>query len=376
MTLGIVLSGGGARGAYEAGVLSHAFGSIGRTPPAVIAGTSVGAFNGAFLAATFDDVARGMNHFVDRWQSIELSDVFRFGLRQAFDLHRVVFGGRGEVGIFDVAPLRSLLASGVPWPAVARNVGRGSVRALSISATHVRTGRTVVFAQSRHEPETRALAANISIVRRQIHPEHVLASTAIPVLFPPVQIEGELYFEGGLRLNTPMAPAIHFGADRLLVTANSPPAQEAPFARPDRTPGLSFLLGKVLNAFLLDHVTTDLLHLERINALLQEGIDRYGPDFLPGRRIIRTLVVRPSEDIGRLAQQHLARNRLRFDRIFGRSLLELLDVGEGLDADLASYLLFDGAFVRELIAMGRRDAAQRKEEIADFLRSEMAANAA
>ena len=378
MTLGIVLSGGGARGAYEAGVLSYVFGSIPHATADIIAGTSVGAYNGAFLAAISDDFQRGTRRFIDLWQSIELGSVFRFGVCQAADLGRVVLGGRGEVGVLDVSPLAEIVSSTVPWSRLAHNLAHGPIRALSISTTHVPTGRTIVFVDSRDAPRHRRLGTHLELVPSAIRPAHVLASTAIPVLFPPVRIDGELYCEGGLRLNTPMAPALELGADRLLVIAVSTPATHTSFSVPDSTPGLPFLLGKVLNAFLLDHVTVDLEHLDRINMLLQDGIDRYGSGFVDavnqnarqrGTRpwaVIQTLVIRPSIDIGRLAEAHLRKNRFRFDRILGRSVLRLLDVGEGQDADLASYLLFDGEFVRELVALGRKDAHERRDEIAAF----------
>ena len=140
------------------------------------------------------------------------------------------------------------------------------------------------------------------------------------------------------------------------------------------------MLGKVLNAFLLDHVNTDLLEVQRINDFLRDGVRAYGPEFLvklneaakargalAPRRLVNSLVLRPSTDIGQVAAEYLASHRVRFGKALGRAFISMLDVGAGADADLASYLLFDGGFAQTLIEMGRRDAHARRSEIEAFL---------
>ncbi|MBW2403428.1 MAG: hypothetical protein JRF42_06390, partial [Deltaproteobacteria bacterium] len=145
-------------------------------------------------------------------------------------------------------------------------------------------------------------------------------------------------------------------------------------------PGATYMLGKVLNAFLLDHLNTDLLEVQRINDFLKDGIHAYGPEFLDRineaakargalaeRRLLNSLVLRPTTDIGQVASDYLASNRVRFGKSLGRAFISMLDVGAGADADLASYLLFDGGFAQTLIEMGRRDAHARRDEIEAFL---------
>ena len=201
-------------------------------------------------------------------------------------------------------------------------------------------------------------------------------------MFPPVFIDTDLYCDGGLRLNTPLSPSIQLGADRVMVIAmsTSDEIRDTSELPRGRFPGLPFLLGKVLDAFLLDHVNLDLEELDRINAFLADGVAAYGASFVertnreaaargaPPRRPVQALAMRPSEDIGRLAAEFLRRERVSLRRVFGRTLLRLIDVGEGAEtADLASYLLFDGRFASTLIDLGYADAKARSHEIAAFL---------
>jgi NTE family protein len=221
-----------------------------------------------------------------------------------------------------------------------------------------------------------------ALVRRaRIGQHHVLASAAIPLIFPPVEIGDEIHCDGGLRLNTPMGPSVHLGMNRLLVIGLSTPHPPGARAVQDgKYPGATYMLGKVLNAFLLDHVNTDLLEVQRINDFLRDGVRAYGPEFLDRineagkargalaqRRLLSSLVLRPSIDIGQVASEYLASNRVRFGKSLGRAFISMLDVGAGADADLASYLLFDGGFAQTLIEMGRRDAHAKRAEIEAFL---------
>ncbi len=381
----IVLSGGGARGAYEAGVLRYLFGEFasrhGEPRLDVVSGTSVGAINGAFLASVVHDSAAGIQRLSTLWSELELDRVLGFGVGQAARLPRVLSGGNDGAGVFDVTPLTKIVGGNMRWADLARNVRRGRLRALTISATHVATGRPWCFVDRAPEvPLPTGMPPSMVVRADRIGPEHVLASAAIPILFPPVPVHGELYVDGGLRLNTPMSPAIHLGARRVLVIGlnTAPTAPAVPAFAPGVFPGVAFLVGKMMNAFLLDHVNADFYELERVNRMLDDGIALYGPDFVEKlneramtqgrspRERIHALAVHPSEDIGRLAATHLRTHRARFGKFLGRTLLRLLDIGEGADADLVSYLLFDGDFAQDLMDLGERDARAREEELARF----------
>jgi NTE family protein len=381
----IVLSGGGARGAYEAGILRYLFGEFrkrhGEPKLDVISGTSVGAINGAYLASVIHDTGPGIDRLIDLWSGLELDRVLGFGMGQAARLPRVLSGGQDGAGIFDVTPLTKVVGENMRWADLARNVRRGRLRAITISATHVATGRPWCFVDRAPDVELPSGMPPTMVVRAdRIGPEHVLASAAIPVLFPPVPVHGDLFVDGGLRLNTPMSPAIHMGCRRVLVIGlmRAPTAPATPAFAPGVFPGIAFLLGKMLNAFLLDHVNADFYELERVNKMLDDGVSIYGPDFVDRlneraisqgrapRERIHAVAVHPSEDIGRMAAAHMRAHRARFGKFLGRTLLRLLDLGEGADADLVSYLLFDGGFARDLMDLGERDAREREEDLARF----------
>ncbi|MEM1417912.1 MAG: patatin-like phospholipase family protein, partial [Myxococcota bacterium] len=316
------------------------------------------------------------------WRELELADVMRFGVRQMTVLHRVLLGGERATGLFDATPLIRLVGQGIDWRRLGRNLREGHLSAITVSATNVPTGRPVIFVDRAPGVARPGRFSQPQVVVRgvRIGPAHVLASAAIPVVFPPIRIGRQLHCDGGLRLNTPIAPALHLGVRRLLVVGVSDPEKEVTQVVPDdRYPGATFLLGKVLNAFLIDHLNSDLAELQRINQRLADGMAVYGPRYLekinaravargePARGIVPVVSVRPSEDLGEIASAMLAKGRKRFGRALGKPLLRLVDAGEGQDADLASYLLFDGEYARALMDLGRRDAMRQRDEIASLL---------
>jgi NTE family protein len=279
--------------------------------------------------------------------------------------------------------MADLVQREISWRAVTRCLRRRKLRALSVSCTEVSTGRTVVFMQTAPDVVIPVTAPLRTLFRAdRIGPPHALASAAIPILFPPVRIDREFFLDGGLRQNTPIAPALRLGATHIFAVGGSREVKgiatnEGGSQGPD-APGLAFLLGKILNAFLLDHIDVDIELLTRLNNVLEDGTRTYGEDFAdkmsseaqrrgaPTYRRVHSLRVRPSVDIGHLASEHVRRGRFRGDPFVTKRLLTLLDLGGGSEADLASYLLFDGAFCRQLIEMGRSDAKARRDELMEF----------
>jgi NTE family protein len=387
--MAMILSGGGARGAYEVGVLWYIFDDLtrlrGAPPPLdILSGTSVGAINACYLAAHLADPVLGLRRLVELWSELQLTRVLGFGMRQVIHLPRLAIGGGDEGrGLFDVRPMADLVQREISWRAVARCLRRRQLRALSVSCTEVSTGRTVVFMQTSPDLVIPATSPPRTLFRADhIGPHHALASAAIPLLFPAVKIDDELYLDGGLRQNTPIAPALRLGATHIFAIGSSREVHGVVSNESGgkllRSPGAAFLLGKILNAFLLDHIDIDIELLTRVNKVIEDGTKAFGDVFLDAVNAearkrnaqpyqhVSSITVRPSEDIGRLASEHVRKGRYRGDPFVTKRLFSLLDFGVGNEADLASYLLFDGAFCRQLIEMGRADAAARRDELLAF----------
>ncbi len=386
--VGVILSGGGARGAYEAGVLSYLYGDFvrhtGKVPRLdIISGCSVGAVNGTFLASVAHEPVMGIERLVELWHGLEFSRVLSFGLREIAFLHRVWLGGAKPQGLFDAEPLARLIAERISWLNLARNLRRGMVDALTLGTTHVATGKPHVFVDvGPHRKLPQNVGRQVVMRTGPVRPQHVLASAAIPLIFPMVEIDGELHCDGGLRVNTPTAPAIHLGADKLFVIglSCSDSARDRPSLATERAPGAPFLFGKVLDAFFLDHLDADVREIGRVNEYMAMGETAYGSDFVarmnaaaeslgkPQRHTVRCAVVRPSVDLGRIAHDYLSRGRSKggAENTVAHALVRTIDVGEASEADLASFLLFDAGYSRILIELGRRDAALQQDELADF----------
>jgi NTE family protein len=396
----LVLSGGGARGAYEAGVLAHLFEKIWpRLGPGfefqIVSGTSVGAIHAAYVAASAHlDSSVRTRRLVATWRSMEVGRVIRVSALdlvgvplRALGISRLRRRGRSDVlgGLVDVAPLEKIVAERIPWDHLRENLDRTGPRALCVSCTEVRSGRVTVFMDGPlANPEPWSFDPNAQALRAEITPRHVRASAAIPFLFPAVRIEDRYYVDGGLRVNTPLSPALRLGADRVLVVGLKHPAHpsvaHAPFPEEVITQP-AFLLGKVLNALLLDQLEVELRQLGLVNSMIDRGLEVYGPEFLDkinvavraqrgvGYRKVETVVVRPSQDVGGLAARCYRHEGGR--RSMGvlptlLSRLAMTGVPEE-EADLLSYLLFDRCFTSELVELGRADAAAREDEIVERL---------
>jgi NTE family protein len=391
------LGSGGARGAYEAGVISFLRdefepGLGRRITLDVLSGTSVGAINACYLASTGDCPEVQGRGITERWRTLKIDEVLRVGVG---DVTRILseFIGRtpdqsrdGHGGLVDPAGIRKIILEVIRWSNIRRNLDSGAVSALAVSATHVASGRTVTFVQ-RKERSVPPWTHDKHFVaeRAAIGPRHVLASAAIPLLFPPVRVGRSLYADGGIRLSVPMAPALRLGAERVLVISLRTSGPESNNHENERAYATApFLFGKTLNALMLDRTEQDLDRLRRLNAILEAGAKAFGPRFgevinsalTPHRnrpvRYVRNLLVRPSRHIGALAAEY-ARSRefkKRGRGIAERAVRYLADREARNSADLASYLLFDGPFAEQLIEMGRADARALGDEWARFFSEE------
>jgi NTE family protein len=396
---GLVLSGGGARGAYEAGVLRYIRTQL---PPKVrararfevVCGTSVGAINACFVAASAHDMVAQGDALADVWERLRIDGVYQVGLRELMNLPRFLLGSRGRGspddvvgsrrlgGLLNTAPLEQLVRRGTQWHRIQQNLDEGHLHALCINATHLSSGTVHSFVQLNGESPRWSSDASLQLKRVKIGPEHALASSAIPWIFPCVDIDGQVYADGGLKLNTPISPAIRLGADRLLVIGLRAKSELTPSSEPDavdQSPSAGFLLGKIFNALLSDKTELDLQRVERFNNLIEAGERAYGAGFSSSMeramqqqkshsyRKVETLFVQPHENMGEIAAEHLRMGSVvsRAGPVVGPLLLRA--AGSGInEGDLLSYLLFDGEYARDLVAMGMRDADAMRQRLIEF----------
>ena len=400
-TRALVLSGGGARGAYEVGVLSYIF----RQLPAdlvrpgaikIFCGTSVGAVHACYLAASAQLPQHHVEHLTHTWMQLRIDQLVRLGaldlLRLPKDLFGLITGGEIPLGmLLDIPAFRQLVAGEIPWPQVGRNIDAGLIQNLTVSTTHIESGRTVVFIDGAQKSLTSWTRDPRRLARLgRIGPQHAIASAAIPLLFPAVSIDGAYYCDGGLRQNTPLSPALRLGADRVLVIAvghghdTGVQAADQAVARlmradsPEQFPAASLVLGKVLNALLLDHLDYDLAQLRGINRILEDGEAAFGPTFRDtlssttarfrgaSYRPIDPLVIRPSTDLGQLAWAWMQEEGMGLPGVLGRVLGALGRSQRAYSADFLSYLLFDGRYGRHLMALGEADAHAARDQLVAF----------
>jgi NTE family protein len=387
---GIVLSGGGARGAYEAGVVLGIMQVLQPTAPPfdVLCGTSVGALNASYLAAHAHLPDMGAAKLAAEWRALDVSKHLKLDLRGVLGWKRDWGVGAGKVpvqvgrSLLDAGAVEGIVRDRVPWDQLHDNIAASRVRALVVSALHIASGRTTIFA----ELAPGASIANSKDPRRvlelaQIHADHVLASAAIPLLFPARLVGSEYFCDGGMRFNTPIAPAIRAGADRLVVISllSQESAETDPRPKEQRVQAYNsplFLIGKVLNALLLDPLRYDLQVLDRFNRLIEALEKALPPHELEDvQRVLReargipyrkldTLVFRPTMDVGRLARERAL--ELQGSRFSSWLLARTATLGSLWESDLLSFILFDHEFAEELISLGHRDALARKDEIKVF----------
>jgi NTE family protein len=394
----LVLAGGAARGAYEVGVVDYVLKDVARAigrdvPIDILCGTSAGAINACFLAAHADAPTARADRLRARWLELRIEEVVRPSTSEIFGMIGSLFGRKRRPpgpaderrgGLLDPAGIESIVSGQIPFERIGEHMRAGRLCGLTVSTTHVASGRTVVFVERKEaglpswsrDPTMTALAT-------EIRADHALASAGVPFLFPAVRIDGEFYCDGGLRQNVPLSPARRLGADGLIVVnpryIGPPPDLAAARTNEAEYPAPLALLGKALNALLLDRIENDIDRLNRINSILAAGTKRFGAAFVDavneqmgqggapvGLRQLRIVHVRASQDIGALAAEHVrsaefsARTPTWISRVLRR-------IGEGAgEADLLSYLLFDGAFAAKLIELGREDARLRHDELCAF----------
>lgn len=371
---GLVLSGGGARGAYQAGV-TRALYEISRDLKytdifRVITGVSAGSINVAFLASQADDLEGATARLCEVWRTLQAEDIFRtdYGTvtRNALKLVRgVSLGGLSEklrpvaVGLLHTDPLRDLLARSIGFTRIRENLANNIIEAVAVTATDYSTSVGVSFVQGGSHLKPWRSANRISSFG-ELTIDHIMASSAIPLFFPPAQVQGRFYGDGCLRNTAPLSPAVHLGAEKLFVIGVRRTRDIDLATAPVLMPSLGRVLSVLINAIFMDAVEVDIERLRIINQtvaqLKQAGVPT---PFRP----IEALYIHPSEGLSDIAQA-------REDDL--PKVIRFLMAGLGTPeeaAEILSYLLFEPGYCGALVDLGYRDTQARKSEIEAFLTS-------
>lgn len=357
--LGLVLSAGGARAAYQVGVLRHIAEHHPNFAPKVFAGVSAGSINAAFLSQG-EPIQDATLKMFQLWDDIDFDLVFNTNFQSLFRMF-----GRWMYDLFlskvtrrlllrsllDATPLSTTLLTHIQFPKITKAIREGRVHGVAICTTNYHEGSTTIFFDSA-EAKDPWIREQRKAIRTHLRVRHIMASCSIPILFEPVPIGNSLYGDGSLRFNFPFSPAIQLGASHVLAIGIRYPHQ--PLADTDHRShqlSMGFVAGSVLNSIFLDSLEFDYENMQRINRIAGEGSAKHRP----------VLLIRPSKDLGKLASHHLDEVPFHLRQLL-RATARPQDLG-----DLLSYLMFSKGYVRELMALGQKDAEAQHDAIAKFL---------
>lgn len=367
-----VLSGGGARGAYQAGVMRALFEicqeqghfELFRT----LCGVSAGAINACSLASKADDLDTATIQLCNTWRTLEADHVFRTDYtsvtRNALKVVRNLgFGPMSKtsvnksIGLLNTQPLSHLISSNIEFDRIQSQLDTGKIRAVTATATDYSTSLSVTFLQSGIDVDDWVSDNRLS-QKVKMSTQHIMASSAIPIFFPPVEVAGRYFGDGSIRNSAPLSPAIHLGADRILVVGVRNWGRVTLESRKKMNPSMGRVISVLINAIFLDSVESDLERLALINANIAE-LKKSGvkTELKP----IETIYIHPSKDLAELASQYQ-------DKL--PTIIRYLFEGLGSaaeSAELLSYLLFDSSYCSQLVELGIQDTYQQKTRIEKFL---------
>ena len=373
--LGLVLSGGGARGAYQVGVLQYLARQFPSAIPEILTGVSAGAINAAFIASRQEPFVQKLDELAEMWSNLRIEQVFRVDhdlmWRAVRWGGRLLTGGKSPLkpakSMVDTRPLQEVLerelhaAADGTIEGIHASLRAGWLRAFALTASSYTTGQSITWVQTREDcampswerPQRKSSMCSLRV-------DHVMASAALPFFFPAIEVDGAWYGDGGIRLTAPLSPAIHLGATRILAvtTRYSRTREEADRPVIMDYPPPAQVAGVLFNAIFLDQLEDDAMQLRLVNKL----IEAQTPEQRMGLRPIQLLVLRPTEDLGRLANHYEADLPKGF-----RFLTRGLGTKETRSNDMLSLVMFQQDYVRHLIELGQSDAAAKRDQIAEFL---------
>ncbi len=370
---GLVLAGGGARAAYQVGVLQalrEMLPDPAANPFPIIAGTSAGAVNAGALACHADDFGRAVDNLLDVWRHFEPRHVYRADVAGvAANSSRWVAGlffsrlmRDRRLSLLDNRPLAALLARKLEFGRIADNIAKGALDAVAITCSGYASGQSVSFFEAAPHLGGWKRSQRVG-VRTRIQVEHLMASSAIPFLFPAYKLNREFFGDGSMRQIAPVSPALHLGADRIVVVGTAKIRNDAPERmKGDSYPTLAQVAGHVMNSIFLDSLAVDIERMERINRTISAVPPERLRDLGLTLHHVDVLVMTPSEPLDTIAVRHLRSLPAPI-----RFLLGTVGAMRRGGANLASYLLFEQGYCHELILLGYHDTMKRREEVEAFL---------
>ncbi len=368
----LVLTGGGARAAYQVGVLlaiAKLSSKRRRNPFPILCGTSAGAINAAGIACLADNFGRAVAIMAGIWRNMHAGQIYRadsvgIGSAGARWLGALAFGwafGNAPRSLLDNTPLRSLLTRSLDFRGIDRSIKAGALHAVSISASGYDSGENIAFFQG-HESAQAWQRIQRHGVRTELGVDHLLASSAIPFIFPAIRLHREYFGDGSMRQLAPISPAVHLGAERILIVGAGRATEHRERQYTDSYPSLAQIGGHALSSIFLDGLAVDIERLQRINHTLSSIPEETRRSSGLALRPIDTLVISPSERLDRIAAEHAS-------ALPGPVKLLLTGIGamNQRGGALTSYLLFEKPFTRTLIDLGYADTLARMEEVGRFL---------
>jgi NTE family protein len=372
LSVGLIMSGGGARAAYQVGVL-RAIAAIlpprAANPFAIICGTSAGAINATSLASNADRFRVGVARLARVWGHLHVHDVYRTDLlgiaRSAHQCLAALLARRkpasGPISLLDCTPLSSLLGRTIDFPRIDRVIAAGHLNALSVTTSSYVSGDSVTFFQGNGSQRPWRRAHRVGCPA-DIRLPHVLASCALPLMFPTVRIGGEHFGDGSMHQLAPVSAALHLGARRVLVIGVGSNSSGERVSDSGAWPSLAQIAGHLLDAIFIDTLDMDLERLQRVNQTLAYVRSDTGGRSSPELKVVDTLVIRPTERLDAIAASY-AQELPRAMRFLARRIGVLDPNGAGV----LSYLLFESGYCRRLIDLGFSDGLARRAEILHFL---------